>query len=98
MSKHTPGKLSVDWMMAGYGREARRMEVINADGHGAIGLAYSPEDARRLVACWNACAGLSTEALERGALEEFLNLIETEKDRTIREALTKLRASDPAKP
>lgn len=26
---------------------------------------YSEANARRLVACWNACEGLSTEALER---------------------------------
>lgn len=28
---------------------------------------YSQGDARRLVACWNACQGLSTELLEKMA-------------------------------
>ncbi len=31
-----------------------------------------PKNARRIVACVNACAGLSTEALESGALAELL--------------------------
>lgn len=71
--RHAQGTLTADWMMAGYGREARRMETLNAEGFGTIALAYSPEDARRLCAVWNACAGLSTEALEAGALGEALN-------------------------
>lgn len=32
-------------------------------------------DARRIVACVNACAGLSTEALEAGALKESLDVL-----------------------
>lgn len=37
---------------------------------------YGPTeaDARRIVACVNACAGIPTEALERGALRAFLSL------------------------
>jgi hypothetical protein len=37
----------------------------------------SAENARRIVACVNACAGLSTEALEAGMLAEALDLSET---------------------
>jgi hypothetical protein len=33
-------------------------------------------NARRIVACVNACAGLSTEALEAGALGRALRLLE----------------------
>lgn len=42
-------------------------------GHGVItdyrkrtiATANDPQDARRLVACWNVCQGIATEALER---------------------------------
>jgi hypothetical protein len=34
------------------------------------------ERARRIVACVNACAGLSTEALESGALRELIDAVE----------------------
>jgi hypothetical protein len=30
------------------------------------------ENARRLVACWNACEGITTEQLEAGALAELI--------------------------
>lgn len=75
MIEHTKGTMTTDWMMAGYGRESRRMETLNAEGYGTIGLAYTPEDARRFAACWNACAGLSTEALEAGALGGLVGAI-----------------------
>lgn len=35
-----------------------------------IAICDREEDARRLKACWNACEGISTEALERGPLSE----------------------------
>jgi hypothetical protein len=35
-----------------------------------------PGDARRIVACVNACAGIPTEALEAGALAEALDQFE----------------------
>ena len=50
--QHTQGRL-----------EASGHIVRTADGKGAI--ADTPEDARRLAACWNACDGSTTEDLER---------------------------------
>jgi hypothetical protein len=42
----------------------------------SLGPAGNPEaDARRIVACVNACAGLSTEALEAGKLGEALDAL-----------------------
>lgn len=32
-------------------------------------------NARRLAACWNACAGIATEALEVGAVEQMAGTI-----------------------
>lgn len=72
-AKHTRGVITADWMMAGHGRDTRRMETLNIEGRGTIALAYTAEDARRLVACWNACQGLSTEALEAGVVAELIN-------------------------
>jgi hypothetical protein len=36
------------------------------------GYPLSDEDARRLVACWNACKGVPTEALEAGVVRKAL--------------------------
>jgi len=42
-------------------------------GKGSIAHCESPEIARRIVACVNACAGVSTDALERSkSLEGFM--------------------------
>ncbi len=38
----------------------------------------NPDDARRIVACVNACAGIPTAALEAGALEEALDALADE--------------------
>jgi hypothetical protein len=47
---------------------------------------------RRIVACVNACAGLSTEALESGALQDVLEKAWCDQSglRDLRKALTKL--------
>ena len=37
----------------------------------SIGTGISQVDARRIVACVNACAGIPTESLESGRLEEM---------------------------
>ena len=37
-------------------------------GIGAIGIVKSETDARRVVACWNACRGIDTDALWPGVL------------------------------
>lgn len=66
MSEHTPGKL--------YAREldlAGWVDIVTTDPDGTRSLPFiackhhDPEaNARRLVACWNACEGISTEDLE----------------------------------
>lgn len=46
-----------------------RLDAVATTGYAfdldAIRLANSKDDARRLVACWNACDGISTEGLEK---------------------------------
>ena len=41
------------------------MNFIGDKNGGTIGEIYTENDARRIVACVNACAGLPTEVLER---------------------------------
>lgn len=50
--------------------DATGEEVAGADKCGAF---YSEADARRIVACVNELAGISTEALEAGALARVLD-------------------------
>ncbi len=61
MAEHTKGRLHV--------RSDKRMIELIAEGSIRIARteSNSPEDqanARRLVTCWNACEGISTELLE----------------------------------
>ena len=44
--------------------------VVQYDGH--PDLSVRERDGERMAACWNACAGMSTEALEAGALARVL--------------------------
>ena len=54
MSEHTKGRL----------REVCN-DLVGEDGKDVAKIAYiSNANARRLVACWNACEGVSTESLE----------------------------------
>lgn len=48
--------------------------VLDGRPIATLGSRPDPEWARRLAACWNACAGLSTEALEAGALKELVDV------------------------
>lgn len=57
---HTKGFLKV----SGTGNVVGENRVICLDA--------SPEDARRIVACWNACAGISTENLEENHSVKWL--------------------------
>jgi hypothetical protein len=66
---HTQGKLGFDQ----YGSiKTSRGETLSLDGV-SMPCGYVPSEhigkknARRLVACWNACDGISTEALEMAA-------------------------------
>jgi hypothetical protein len=74
-TKHSPEPWWIDW-------EATKETMISA-GAGNIAAVYSGEvsvgcrpDARRIVACVNACAGIETEALENGALAKALRAAE----------------------
>ena len=64
-TQHTPGRVSV--------RKPRKAHRTNALMFGISGLetvddwedwGFNEADARRLVACWNACEGIATEMLE----------------------------------
>ena len=61
-AQHTQGPIRYDYAPGYCG------ELIASDGHSVATFddEPSPEDASRLVACWNACEGLHTESLERG--------------------------------
>lgn len=62
---HVHGRLHA---FQGYAIPELRME----DGtHVASLTAYQVEKARRLAACWNACEGISTNALQRGKVTVF---------------------------
>lgn len=56
MSKHTPEPWKVQPMEYG-------TAIIDSEGY-EIRPSRFPEDARRIVACVNACAGISTDDLE----------------------------------
>ena len=64
MSKHTPGRLVVDDHGAVLDESGKRLLVdgvsLPMGGCGDAGAA----NARRLVALWNACRGISTQQLE----------------------------------
>lgn len=61
--KHTQGRLVVKGGFSIY-TEDGGTPVADASIHSTH--AQSEADARRLTACWNACAGISTESMESG--------------------------------
>lgn len=79
---HTTGKLRVYFADSlrswpGIDNGASKI-VVHADvrGHRRSGVGGDTEEevqanARRLVACWNACDGISTEELEAGAIQKL---------------------------
>src|SRR3972149_5054372 len=76
-AQHTPGKVFV-------GKGANPLDQI-FDSNGAIvadlkWTNHTPEtravNALRLVAAWNACEGIPTEALEGGVVGELLKALE----------------------
>lgn len=60
MSKHTPGRVKVQHPHAG----PRGWEVAFEPGLEQLCQNITEDNARRLVACWNACDGIETYALE----------------------------------
>lgn len=67
MEKHTHGKLR--YMGIFHGDDGGKFhEIANDEGIAIIGEYGGPHtasDARRLVACWNACEGYQTEEIEK---------------------------------
>ncbi len=85
MSEHTP-----EWTL-----DETTFPPTIRDGHGnrivEFGFPLPDENARRVLACVRACKGLSTEALESGALHGLLvKIANTEENDEIRGALDRL--------
>lgn len=84
-SKHSPERLSAD--------PKRSLDIWPEprDQHGPVAM-VSPvrddtkENLRRIVALWNACAGIPTEALESGALGKALEAMRRVYDLTSEDA------------
>ena len=75
MSEHTPGLLALEEVASDSGHikhlcpvDSEGMSLLTVVEHEGVKFAavYSDDDARRFMACWNACEGLHTESLERG--------------------------------
>lgn len=60
---HTQGKL----------KRFGKMIASETDMASLVAEAFTGDDARRIVACWNACEGISIEALERPGLSLWVN-------------------------
>lgn len=56
--QHTPGRLKIGERQRGI------FVILEKIDECPVGGTFSPDDARRLAACWNACEGLTTEHLE----------------------------------
>lgn len=68
MSAHTPGRLAVthnNWETSTVYCEGKEVARVHMDSEAHEDDEQHCENARRLVACWNACEGLSTESLGR---------------------------------
>ena len=56
----------LDWRLASYGKIIRGGDDTSED---QAAEACEPEVARRLVACWNKCIGISTDDLEAAEIQ-----------------------------
>ena len=80
-AKHTPGHLSLEEVKSDTGH-IKHMCQVDAEGFSMLTLVehnggffaavYKDADARRLVACWNACEGIPTDELEGVSIEEYV--------------------------
>lgn len=52
--------------------EMNGSDAVEYYGGHLVGESITPSNARRIVACVNACKGILTEALESGAVKELL--------------------------
>jgi hypothetical protein len=80
MAEHTAGKIRHEehrgshWLQCGK-HQIAEVSVIERPAGGDVvegDEAETAANARRLAACWNACRGIPTEALESGALGRLL--------------------------
>lgn len=70
---HTPGQLIANENLKGDGTSAGSWAIwTNHKEPAYIGEAMTKAHAARLVAAWNACEGISTEALTVGAIKTTL--------------------------
>ncbi len=68
MDEHTEGRLKY-WSCESTGGCPQILALDDGERVAHVSLRRECEaDARRLVACWNACEGISTEALEAGVV------------------------------
>lgn len=73
MNKHTPGPLRLFQVgdnlefLCPATEDGESILTITHEGNTAFAVVLSDINARRLVACWNACDGIRTEALEHRA-------------------------------
>ncbi len=83
MSKHTLGPLELYQVgdsiecLCPADENGQSILTIVEEGFTKFAAVYNDADARRIVACWNACKGISTEDLERyyntgGGIDEAL--------------------------
>lgn len=69
-TEHTPDPWFVIDPLHGHATEYKCVQIGADEMYSTLEM--KPEDARRIVACVNACAGISTEALESGAIKQLL--------------------------
>lgn len=95
MSNHTPEP----WSLLEAGDSIKHQVPVSSDrtsiltiateGAIAFGAVYSADDARRIVACVNACRGLSTENLEDNEplswLTKQYNAVKDQRDELLRD-------------
>lgn len=74
MSKHTPEPWSISERDATEGPAIRGPERLITILQGIVSRDRAVADAQRIVACVNACRGLSNEALEAGVAQDAVAL------------------------
>lgn len=106
--KHTQGRLRLEQVEDDSGHithlcpvDAEDMSILTVVEHESVKFAavYHSEDARRLVACWNACEGLPTAWIEGGAADilEHAKSLKSQRDGLL-EALKKINGMCAAPP
>lgn len=56
--------------------EINGSDAVDYYGGHLVAESVTPANARRIVACVNACAGISTEELERGVIKESMDMVD----------------------